>query len=148
MNQILTIKVSRLQKKRIFLLKLQLILSTIFVVILFICYIHKIYLNFKYENFSKTLYQNLKVLSIYNSEANINNNVYLGSIKIEKIGIEYPIFNYLDYDSLRVAPCRFFGEIENNLCIAGHNYNDSRFFSKISTLSKNDSIIISDLSRK
>lgn len=33
---------------------------------------------------------------------------------------------------------------KGNLCIAGHNYNDNRFFGKINSLSKNDIIVISN----
>ncbi len=35
-----------------------------------------------------------------------------------------------------------------NLCIAGHNYVDNKFFSRLSELSKNDSIEVYDLSGK
>ena len=31
---------------------------------------------------------------------------------------------------------------KSNLCIAGHNYNDNRFFSKLNKLENNDLIII------
>lgn len=33
---------------------------------------------------------------------------------------------------------------KSNLCIAGHNYNDDRFFSKISNLNLNDIIVLED----
>lgn len=33
---------------------------------------------------------------------------------------------------------------KSNLCIAGHNYNDDRFFGKIFLLRNNDKIIIKD----
>lgn len=148
MNQILIIKPSNRKKLYILFFKVQLILSISFALILSIYYTYKIYLNYKYENFSKALYENLSILSIYDSNVTKSDtNLYLGNIKIDKINIEYPIFNNLDYDLLKIAPCRFYGNIENNLCIAGHNYNDNRFFSKLSSLNKNDSIVVTDLNR-
>lgn len=52
---------------------------------------------------------------------------------------------------LKIAPCRFSGEslVENdNICIAGHNYDNSLFFSKIGDLSTGDEILIFDNSGK
>ena len=39
-------------------------------------------------------------------------------------------------------------EVHGNLCIAGHNYDNNKFFSKISTLNINDEIFIYDNSNK
>lgn len=44
--------------------------------------------------------------------------------------------------------CRFAGPMPNqtgNLCIAGHNYVDYKFFSRLNELEKNDVITIYDL---
>lgn len=70
-----------------------------------------------------------------------------GIIEIPKINLYYPIFSYLTEDLLKIAPCKFYGNTPNvngNICIAGHNYDNSLFFSKISTLSPNDEIYIFD----
>lgn len=48
---------------------------------------------------------------------------------------------------LKISPCKFYGPLpgkSGNLCIAGHNYDNDKFFSKISSLSVNDEIIIYD----
>ena len=53
---------------------------------------------------------------------------------------------------LKTSPCRFYGDFpsegnitENlNLCIAGHNYDNDKFFSKIKDLNINDKIYIYD----
>lgn len=73
--------------------------------------------------------------------------VYFGIIEIPKIGLYYPVFSYLTEDLLKVSPCKFSGDdldVNGNICIAGHNYDNSLFFSKISTLSQNDEIYIFD----
>ena len=50
---------------------------------------------------------------------------------------------------LKIAPCKFHGPNPNevgNLCIAGHNYRNSKFFSKVPNLQLGDTIEITDLS--
>ena len=52
---------------------------------------------------------------------------------------------------LKVSVCKFWGSNPNevgNLCIAGHNYRNKRFFSKVPTLSVGDIIEITDLNKK
>ena len=39
-------------------------------------------------------------------------------------------------------------EVIGNVCIAGHNYDNNKFFSKLSTLNINDEIFIYDNSNK
>jgi sortase A len=71
--------------------------------------------------------------------------VYFGIIEIPKINLYYPVFSYLTEDLLKISPCKFYGDtpdINGNICIAGHNYDNSLFFSKLSTLSPNDEIYI------
>ena len=76
-----------------------------------------------------------------------------GKITIPKINVEYPI---LDGESdseaeteelLRMSPVKFHGPEINtvgNYCIVGHNYRNSRFFSKVPTLVNGDTIQITD----
>src|SRR5699024_4019581 len=69
----------------------------------------------------------------------------IGTIQIPKLNITYPIFSGYSDDLLKISPCRFYGPLPGkagNLCIVGHNYDNDKFFSKINTLIKNDSIII------
>lgn len=71
--------------------------------------------------------------------------VYFGIIEIPKINLYYPVFSHLTEDLLKISPCKFYGDspdVDGNICIAGHNYDNSLFFSKISTLSPNDEIFI------
>ncbi len=70
-----------------------------------------------------------------------------GIIQIPKISLYYPVFSHLTEDLLKISPCKFYGDspdVNGNICIAGHNYDNSLFFSKISTLSQNDEIFIFD----
>ena len=49
---------------------------------------------------------------------------------------------------LKVSVCKFWGSNPNeigNLCIAGHNYRNKRFFSKVPTLKVGDIIEVTDL---
>lgn len=70
-----------------------------------------------------------------------------GMIEIPKINLYYPVFSYLTEDLLRISPCKFYGDspdVNGNICIAGHNYDNVLFFSKLSTLSQDDEIFIYD----
>ena len=77
----------------------------------------------------------------------------LKSLSIPKINVEYPIVDG-ESDSeaeteelLRMSPVKFHGPDINtvgNYCIVGHNYRNSRFFSKVPTLVNGDIIQITD----
>ena len=59
--------------------------------------------------------------------------------------MSYPVFNTLDEELLKISPCKFYGNNLNendNICIAGHNYDNGKFFSNISLLQTNDEIYI------
>lgn len=75
----------------------------------------------------------------------------IGIINIPKLGINYPILSETTESLLKISPCKFWGPAPNqvgNLCIAGHNYRNSKFFSKIPNLEIGDIIEITDLSNK
>ena len=83
-----------------------------------------------------------------------NNYTTIASIKIPKIGIEYPILlgetGSIEEteDLLKISPCKFWGPDPNevgNFCIVGHNYRNKRFFSKVPTLVSGDKIDITDI---
>lgn len=72
----------------------------------------------------------------------------VGSINIPKIDVNYPILSETSDSLLKVSVCKFWGCDPNqvgNLCIAGHNYRNSRFFSKVLNLVVGDTIEITDL---
>lgn len=75
----------------------------------------------------------------------------IGTINIPKINVNYPILSTTSVELLKISPCKFWGANPNqvgNLCIVGHNYRNSLFFSKVPTLEIGDSIEITDLSGK
>ena len=75
----------------------------------------------------------------------------VGTIKIPKISVEYPILSETSVSWLKVSPCKFWGANPNevgNLCIAGHNYRNKKFFSKVPKLVVGDIIEITDLDGK
>lgn len=157
MNQILQTtdnsKSHKILKYRI-ILKSQLFLS-IFLIILttFILF----YTNFKRnekEKYSNQILNNYNISKIYSniSLSTSNNTPYIiGVIEIPKINVYYPIFSNYDDELLKISPCRFYGPSPGkigNLCIAGHNYDNDKFFSKISSLKTDDEIIIYSNSNK
>ena len=73
----------------------------------------------------------------------------VGLVSIPSIDVEYPILADTSDDLLKISVCKFWGSNPNevgNLCIAGHNYRNTRFFSKVPNLKVGDTINISDLS--
>lgn len=151
MNQILQTKSKKsIYKKFITIF----ILSMVIILILLIIYIVNLIQYNKEKNFSEYISKNYKVYKLY---ANDNTNSFLlndediiGNISIPKLNLNYPFFYGISDELLKLSPCRFQGEMppaKSNLCIAGHNYNDNRFFSQISNLSFNDLIIIENNSK-
>lgn len=75
----------------------------------------------------------------------------IGVINIPSIGVYYPILSTTTTELLKISPCKFWGPNPNevgNLCIAGHNYKNSKFFSNVPKLENGDTIDITDLSGK
>lgn len=78
----------------------------------------------------------------------------IGTINIPKIGVTYPIIDgptdsvEETEDLLKKSPTKFWGPEPNevgNFCIVGHNYRNSRFFSKVPKLEPGDVIEITDV---
>lgn len=72
----------------------------------------------------------------------------IGKINIPSINVNYPILSTYSDALLKIAPCKFHGPNPNevgNLCIAGHNYRNSKFFSKVPSMKNGDKIEITDL---
>ena len=155
MNQILITKkyIYKSRKKRI-RFKLQFYISAILFIILTTVFSTLTYSKSKNEEISKELLDSFSN-SLYANYQNdiiskVNNNSFvIGIIEIEKIN--YPILSTQSKELLEISPCRFAGPLPNNvgnLCIAGHNYADKRFFGRLKELSLNDKISIYDLSGK
>ena len=147
-NQILYIKngPQKSSNKKIF--KIQLLFSVLVIVILLISIVFSFYRIRENEKNSKELIKNYNIYKLYNNsqEKNINSK-FFGTIEIPKIHITYPIFTELSDDNLKIAPCKFYGPplgVSGNICIAGHNYDNEKFFSNLKHLNINDIIYIYD----
>lgn len=80
-----------------------------------------------------------------------------GRIEIPKIKVDYPILSGETKSEqetealLKMSPIKFHGPEINevgNYCIVGHNYRNSKFFSKVPTLQNGDRIKITDMTGK
>ena len=95
-----------------------------------------------------TLYSNNTSYQTEVQEVSTNEPFVIGIIKIDKINLNYAILSISNNDLLDISVCRFAGPMPNevgNLCIAGHNYVDYKFFSRLNELSLGDKIQIYDL---
>lgn len=156
MNQILYIgnKFTK-NKKKLYFFKFLLIISVsifVFLIFYFFLTISKIK---KQEKLSSTLINSFYIDNLYSNNNDytiitLNNSDYfsvIGIIKIDKLGIKYPILSTTTENLLEISPCRYFGPYPNeigNLCIVGHNYNNETFFSNLHLLKTDDNIEIYD----
>lgn len=156
MNQILATKlknekyIKRNVKKKIF--KIQILVSIVVIFWLYGKTLLDNYNRYELEKITKSIEKNLKVSEIYNVEKQSKEQeLYFGKISIPKINLEYTIFNNFSEELMKISPCKFYGVgigEKGNICIAGHNYNDKRFFGRLFELEKNDIIKLSTLDNK
>lgn len=153
MNQILQTNLNyknKSYKKLQLFLKLQLYFSIFFILVVGFVILNYKYKLYKQEKFSNDILNTYNITKLYSNNAStLDDNAQtpnvLGIIEIPKVNIYYPIFSNYDEELLKISPCRFYGPLpgkSGNLCIAGHNYDNDKFFSKIVTLSLNDEIIL------
>ncbi len=157
-NDINKIQKSRINIKYIIILFIFICFILLFSIILFF----KLYSNYNNERISKKLNNSYSVATLY-ANNNYNNpdklnssNVdskpfIIGIIQIDKINLNYSILSICNNELLDISVCKFAGPMPNeigNLCIAGHNYVDYKFFSRLNELEINDEIKIFDLSGK
>ena len=155
MNQILDTNFKGKHKinKRFF--KFQFVISFIMFGFFIFLLIYYIFSWSNQEKFSKQLIENYDIYKLYsnnrsyNQTKTSNNDNLFGIIEIPKINLYYPVFSNINEEYLKTAPCKMYGNSPNekgNICIAGHNYNNNMFFSKINTLTVNDEIYLYDIS--
>lgn len=149
MNQILSTKTFSKKKfnKKIF--KFQFIFSII-VIIVTVYFIVSYFISIeKNEKISENLSGNYNIYKLYSNfshDREIEDNIF-GTIEIPKINVKYTVFSSLNDDLLKISPCKFYGKSpkdNGNICIAGHNYNNSKFFSNLFLLDINDEIYLFD----
>ena len=155
MNQILFCrKNNKLKEKYLKLYKLLFISSSVILLFFSFSLFVKLYKNTQNELLSKKLNSVYSISTLYSQNSIVENQVQssvpfvIGIIKIEKINVNYSILSNSNNDLLDISVCRFAGPLPNeigNLCIAGHNYVDYKFFSRLNELNINDTIKIFDL---
>ena len=53
----------------------------------------------------------------------VEGDTFCGTVMIEKLGIELPVFDEWNYTRLKTAPCRYTGNVStDDIIIAAHNY--------------------------
>lgn len=81
----------------------------------------------------------------------------IATISIPKINVNYSVLQGETGTPeeiealLKISPCKYWGNEPNevgNFCIVGHNYRNSKFFSKVPTLVVGDTIQLTDLAKK
>ena len=73
----------------------------------------------------------------------------VATVNIPKLNLSYPVLAETSDKLLKISPCKFWGPEPNevgNFCIVGHNYRNSKFFSKVPTLVTGDTVKLTDLS--
>lgn len=146
------------RKKLVVVFRFQLVISIFVILCCFAYYMYNLYSTKQKESISKQLLSNFNINLLYSDSAGYttsiseveesnNSSFIIGLIEIKKLKIVYPILSGVSDELLEIATCRFYGPMPNevgNLCIAAHNYNDYRFFSRIKLLETGDSINIYD----
>lgn len=149
MNQILVTSLKKGNKRKFIFIFL---ISLIFICWSLVYVILNLNKTKQEEELNSIYSQILSTQKLYNVQnMQIENSVIFGTIKIPKINLEYVVFRNLNEELLKISVCKFSGEEleENgNIAIAGHNYNDERFFGKVKELEIGDEIRIEDLKGK
>lgn len=75
----------------------------------------------------------------------------IATLKIPSLNIEYPILSKTSVELLKISLNKYWGADPNevgNMCVVGHNYEDSRFFGKLHKIKKGAIVKITDMSGK
>lgn len=78
----------------------------------------------------------------------MNGHQVIGSIKIESVGLEYPILDETNEETLNLAITKLSGPDLNtngNVTLAGHNNRNGKLFSKLPSVKVGDVIEITDM---
>lgn len=151
MNQILENKKVRLQKKKHYKLQFYIFLAFAICIVIYLLYV-KIN-EIKFSKISNVMVKGYNITRLYSNSINSNLTTnetefsIIGTIKIPKLNLSYPIFSEYSDELLKISVCKFYGPNINsvgNLCIIGHNYNNGNLFSNLYKLTLNDSIDIYD----
>lgn len=100
------------------------------------------------DNDDSTNEANTTVVQTQSKSVSISGVNVFGKIKIDKIGIEYPIIEYTSSAALWKSICKISDnniDGTGNLCLAGHNMRNLTMFGNLRKLNNGDKIEITDL---
>ena len=117
------------------------------------------------ENYNQVESEESKTLSVANindqAEVNVSSSGYrykiIAKVEIPKINVTYSILQgetgsaEETEELLKISPLKFHGCEPNevgNFCIVGHNYRNTKFFSKVPTLVVGDKVNLTDLTNR
>lgn len=114
--------------------------------------IHKYGSNYLNDQEMKKIVDQVSAISIDDEPIDVEIEGYkvIGIIKIEKIGLEYPILEKTTDHVMKISISRFWGGEVNeigNLALAGHNNKDGTMFGKTKRLEIGDIIELTDLNK-
>ena len=81
--------------------------------------------------------------------SNGENYTVIGDLNIPSLGIKYPILSSTSKELLKISLNKYWGCNPNeigNMCIVGHNYKNTKFFSKLHNIKKGAIVEITDKS--
>lgn len=107
MNQIIFDKKEILRKTLIF--KIQFIISVSLLIIIAVVVLLNYNEKEDFEKLAKNIYKNLELYEVYKTEKILTDKIYFGKIKIDKINLQYSVFNSYNEELLKISPCKFFG---------------------------------------
>ena len=152
MNQILQNKKDKLQNKKRY--SFQFYVSFFVIICIITYFLYKKHTENNFSKISDATNKSYSITQLYSNEINSNYTTnkaqvsIIGTIKIPKLDISYPIFSEYSDELLKISVCKFYGPEINaigNLCIIGHNYNNGLFFGKNKRLKIGEKIYITDL---
>lgn len=89
-----------------------------------------------------------KELKVYKTKSGDSYSV-VGTIMIDKLNVRLQILSKYTDEIMKISVCRLYGpkypNQEGNFCIIGHNYRNTKFFSKLSTLEIGDTFKLVDV---
>ena len=145
MNQIIVVKPINKKIRNFF--RIQLTISISIVILMCIFYAQNWRKRQEKGRISEAMNQAFKLETVYSAQKDDSKNQYFGKITIPKIKLEYTIFNECNDELLKILPCKFYGgniKESGNIGIAGHNFDDNRFFGNLNQLKKGDTIYLED----
>lgn len=106
--------------------------------------------NINIEEKVQTTNKSNKIKSSYKASNGKTYNI-IANLNIPSLGIEYPILSSTSDSLLKISLNKYWGANPNevgNMCVVGHNYEDTRFFGKLDKIKNGAIVKITDLSGK